>query len=562
MASQSKLVLDVGLVDRSLAQDSLGEFIRQAWLIIEPTTPLRWNWHLGVTCEHLEAVAAGEITRLIVNVPPRSGKSLFTSVFFPAWLWVREPSERLVFASYSAALAVKLSTDRRAVIQSRWYQQNWGASVRLADDANLKTEFQNSARGHMIATSVGASITGKGGAYLVVDDLINPAQAESELERESALRWFAETLGPRLDNKATGRIVVIEQRTHQADLTGTLLAQGGWTHLCLPAQFQRRTIIALPRTHREIVKAEGDLLWPEREGKAELDAARAQLGNHAYTSQYLQSPVARGGNLFKREDFGVFEVPPRRFDSVVLSLDTAYGKGQTGDYSAGVVIAHVAERGADSFAPGFYVLHVWRDRVPFGELKAQVEMLAAQWRPQSVLVEDSASGQSLIQELKAETSLPVVPVRADSDKFSRAAAVDPVVSGRQVYLAGGAAWAEDFLDELAGFPSWAHDDQCDAFVQAVNYLRHRPSNKWRAFGWSGSVYELSDMIRKINRPTARPIPTVVRAGIADGQCAGEGCGVVLGPSAGHAARAADGTAARLCALCYARWPGKTRDFMK
>jgi hypothetical protein len=150
---------------------------------------------------------------------------LLTSVFFPTWLWVRHPEERLVFASYSAALAVRLSVDRRAVIQSQWYQGRWGSRVRMAGDANLKSEFQNAACGHMIATSVGASITGKGGNYVIADDLINPGQADSELEREGAIRWFDETLGSRLDSKQTGRIVVIEQRTHQADLTGHLLTE-------------------------------------------------------------------------------------------------------------------------------------------------------------------------------------------------------------------------------------------------------------------------------------------------------------------------------------------------
>ena len=466
-----KLDLNLELIDRSLAESSLAEFIKQAWPIVEPTTPLLWNWHLDAICEHLEAVAAGEITRLIINVSPRSGKSLITSVLFPTWLWVGSPEERLVFASFNAALAVKFSIDRRAVILSRWYQARWGERVRLADDANLKTEFQNSARGHMLATSVGASATGRGGNYLISDDLINPDMAESELEREGALRWFDETLSSRLDDKRAGRIVAVEQRTHQNDLSGHLLAQGGWTHLCLPAEFDKRTTFTFPRSKRQITMEEGSLLWPAREGRRELDAARVRLGPHAYKLQYLQKSVARGGNWFKRDDFGRFQVVPRRFDRVVLSFDTAYGKGQTDDYSAGVVVGEIRNRDAENSRPGFYVLNVWRGRVPFGELKATAQQLAAVWRPDAVLIEDSASGQSLIQELRADTSLPVKPVRADHDKRSRAAAVDPVVSNRQVYLTDGAAWVGDFLDEVCGFPSWAHDDMTDSFVQAINYLR-------------------------------------------------------------------------------------------
>lgn len=546
------------LIDRSLAQDSLAEFVRQAWSVVEPHTALRWNWHLDVVCEYLEALAAGDLTRVIINQPPRSGKSLLVSVFWPCWLWIKAPEERLVFASYSAALSVKLSVDRRAVIQSRWYQGHWGARVRLADDANLKTEFSNVARGHMISTSVGASITGKGGNYLVVDDLINPAQAESELEREAALRWFSETLGSRLDAKKTGRIVVIEQRTHQRDLTGTVLSQGDWTHLCLPAEFQRRTVIVLPRSRREVVKNEGDLLWPEREGRLELNAAKAQLGAHAYNSQYLQTPVARGGNLFKREDFGTFTVPPQRFDAVVLSFDTAYGKSQSGDYSAGVVVGHLAQRDMGNNRPGFYVLAVWRGRVPFGELKQTAQELAAQWRPNALLIEDSASGQSLIQELRTNTSLPVTPVRADADKFSRAAAVDPVFSGRLVYLADGAAWVEDFLEEVSGFPSWPHDDQVDAFVQALNWLRHRPA-PYRTVIYEMVGASTGRLLYDSGRRPSSDSPRVPHRA-SPGVCAG--CGALI-PALAHEVVDTVGGKYWLCGVCFFTEGNRTaRDFLR
>ncbi|MBV8770816.1 MAG: terminase, partial [Deltaproteobacteria bacterium] len=168
----------------------------------------------------------------------------------------------------------------------------------------------------MIATSVDGSITGRGGSYILCDDLINPAMAESDAERTTAIRWFDETLGSRLDDKKTGRVVVIEQRTHQTDLSGHLLAQGGWEHLCLPAEFERRTTIVMPRSGREITKDEGELLWPDREGHAELAAAHVRLGDYAYQCQYLQLPVARGGNCFRREWFGTFRSIPEHFDSV------------------------------------------------------------------------------------------------------------------------------------------------------------------------------------------------------------------------------------------------------
>ena len=228
--------------------------------MLEPKTPFQENWHHELLAEALEAVAAGELRKLIINIQPRSGKSLLVSVFFPCWLWLRAPWARMLFASYSGVLATKHSVDRRTLIKSPWYAGNWGGMVMLAEDSNLKTEFSNAARGHMIATSVGASATGRGGDYIVCDDLINPEQANSDIERARGVRWFNETFSTRLDDKKTGRQIIVEQRTHANDLTGHLLAEGGWHHIALPAITERRTIIVFPRSHRQHLRDEGDIL--------------------------------------------------------------------------------------------------------------------------------------------------------------------------------------------------------------------------------------------------------------------------------------------------------------
>jgi len=221
-----RLKLDVNLIDLSLAQDVFADFVRQAWDVIEPANPLVWNWHFDVLSEYLEAVAAEDgITRLIINMPPRVGKSLLASVLWPGWVWIKQPSTRWVFASYSSGLSAPLSAARRNVLTSFWYQMRW--TVRLASDQNEKVEFANTAGGRMIATSVGGTVTGKGGDFIVVDDLQSPEMSDSVAERERVIRFFDETLSTRLDDKRRGRIVVIQQRTHQADLTGLLLEQGG-----------------------------------------------------------------------------------------------------------------------------------------------------------------------------------------------------------------------------------------------------------------------------------------------------------------------------------------------
>jgi predicted phage terminase large subunit-like protein len=162
----------------------------------------------------------------------------------------------------------------------------------------------------------------------------------------------------------------------------------------------------------------------------------------------------------------------------VLSLDCSYGKSDAGDYSAAVIIGEVRARRAGA-GPGYYVLHVVRGRWSFGQLKSEVLDLAHLWQPYEILIEDTASGQSLIQELKYGTALRIRPVKVSGDKQYRAAAASPAVESRLVYLQAGAAWVGDFLDEVCGFPSAPFDDQLDAFTQCINYLRGRPEHRVR-----------------------------------------------------------------------------------
>src|SRR5712692_5753329 len=136
----------IDLLNQALAERSLADFVRQAWFVLEPKTAFLGNWHIDLLAEYLEAVAHGHITRLIINIPPRYGKSLLATIFLPCWVWLRNPAERFMFASYSAALSTKHSVDRRTLIQSQWYQRRWSGVVKLADDSNLKTEFSNTAR--------------------------------------------------------------------------------------------------------------------------------------------------------------------------------------------------------------------------------------------------------------------------------------------------------------------------------------------------------------------------------------------------------------------------------
>jgi predicted phage terminase large subunit-like protein len=343
--------------------------------------------------------------------------------------------------------------------------------VKLSNESNLKTEFMNSARGHMIATSVGASATGRGGNFLIVDDLINPEQANSDLLRSSSIRWFNETFSTRLDDKKSGRIVAIEQRTHSLDLTGHLLAEMGWHHIALPAIAEKKTLIVFPRSLREVLREEGDILWPTHEGKPELEAARQRLGSFAYQSQYQQAPIAREGNLIKAEWLTpTYRSIPPHFSSLVLSVDTAFKTGTANDYSAIVVVGSL-QSPRDGHLPGRYVLDAWRGKVEFADLKRRVVEMYRAWRPHQVLIEDAASGQSLIQELRSGTPLPIKRVRVDRDKRSRVAAISPILEARRLLLPESSWWRDDFVTELISFPAGVHDDWVDALTMALEHLR-------------------------------------------------------------------------------------------
>src|SRR6266849_2240648 len=177
-------------VDRELATRSLGEFVRQAWLIIEPLTPFVPGWHIDAICDHLEAITRGELRNLLINVPPRHMKSLLVSVLWPAWEWIAHPERRWLYSSYASSLSIRDSVKCRRLIDSPWYRRLWGDRFRLTTDQNTKTRFDNDRSGYRIATSVGGAATGEGGDRLVCDDPHNVQDAESDSVRKATLDWW------------------------------------------------------------------------------------------------------------------------------------------------------------------------------------------------------------------------------------------------------------------------------------------------------------------------------------------------------------------------------------
>ncbi len=446
---------------------SLRDFVPGAWPIVEPARLFQNNWHIEAIAEHLEAVDAGQIKRLIINIPPRYGKSTLVSVLWPVWSWTERPWSRWVFCSYSSGLSVKHSRDRRLIIESDWFKEKWGNRVRMAEDQNQKAEFQNTARGHMIATSVGGTVTGKGCTRLVIDDLINPFSAESKAERESAIEFFRTTLSTRLDDKDSA-IVAIEQRTHRADLSGSVLADGGWTHLRLPAIAEKRERIIFPLSGRTVDRDSGDLLWPERHGQADLEKQKVQMGSRAFNAQFQQAPTSEEGAIFKRAWWKFYREMPRVRRRVWV-WDTAVKTQDHNDFTCGLLISETSD--------GYYIEKMVKERMEYPDLKRAIQTYFHAEKTHAVVIEDKSSGQQVIQDLRRDTTIPVVAFDAGGkDKILRASIASPKVEAGKVFLPEAAPWAADLIENMAAFPDVEHDDDVDAFTSGIIYLAGTNNN--------------------------------------------------------------------------------------
>lgn len=477
---------------RVKAESSLLGFLQQGWPIIEPGRDFLSNWHIECIAEHLEAVLRGDILRLIINQPPRSMKSTLVSIMWPVWAWIAHPELRFMFASYAQSLSTFHSLQRRLIIQSDWYRQCWGNKVQLVSDQNQKTEYYNTRQGMMIATSVGGTSIGKGGDILIFDDPLNPTEAASTLQRESANNWIRQGFLTRLNDQKCGRIVGVMQRLHEQDTTGMLLEQGGWTHLCLPAEAEVRTLIHFPISGRDIVREAGDILFPEREGPDELARKKVELGSYGYAGQYQQRPSPAEGGVLKRHwwrfwyptdipapaqvavnmgDGNVWCCPqeplPIAFDDTCNSWDMAFKDTDQADYVVGQAWAR---KGA-----GKYLLEQYRQRADLPESVRLVMKLANNFPANTVLIEDKANGPAVIQVLK-QTVPGIVTVNPQGGKESRINAVAATIEAGDVYLPHPtiAGWVNDFIERSAAFPNATYDDEQDAMSQALMRLRYYP----------------------------------------------------------------------------------------
>jgi hypothetical protein len=468
---------------------SLRDFIRQGWHVPEPQTPFVDGWHLGAICEHLEAITRGEIRNLILNMPPRHMKSM-ALVFWMVWEWTFQPWVRWLFSSYDGKLSIRDSLKCRRLIQSPWYQERWGHVYRLTGDQNTKGRFENDQTGYRIATSVDGAATGEGGDRIIVDDPHNVREADSDDVRESAITWWRESMSSRGNDPKTVAKLIVMQRIHEKDLSGTMLELGGYDHLMLPAEYEpaRAKVTSLgwadPRT-----KA-GELLWPDRFGPPEIAALKLELGSYGAAGQLQQAPAPAAGGIVKKEWWRFYETTPPVFNEEWISWDMAFkGKDDDADYVVGTVWGRLGAQ--------FYLRDLVRAQLEFNETQKGTVVLAKTWpRIPGKLVEDKANGPAIISSLRRV--LPgLIAYEPPGALPGRVRAVAPYIEAGNVLLPGeGLArrrfeywrkvaserdswlpladvvpdWVDRWIHEWAVFPKGANDDQVASGCQALERM--------------------------------------------------------------------------------------------
>lgn len=491
-------------LDRADCEDSLYTFLEYAWRWIDPS-PFVPGWPMEAICEHLQAVVDGDIRKLVINIPPRMGKSTICSVAFPAWVWAQRydsptsgPSVPLLHASYALSLAIRDSVKCRRLIESPWYRSLWGERFKLTGDQNTKGRFQNDKRGERLITAVDARVTGEGGNIIVVDDPNAANEVLSEATIEATTEWWDGTMSTRLNDIKHGAFVVIQQRLGEQDLTGHILeTDTGWTHLCLPMKYESDRSFVTSIGWEDPRKEEGELLWPDRFDETQVADLSKRLGPWKAAGQLQQRPEPKGGGIIKREWWINWEEPAYPLmDFVVASLDTAFTIKQENDFSAltvwgvfsGDTVAQTSKqvlREGGRFTPDetrsysqqharVMLMNAWQERLELHDLVKKVADTCKAMKVDRLLIEDKAAGHSVAQELRrlfGYENFTVLLINPGAfDKMARLYSVQHLFAEGMVY-APDKQWADMVMTQCGTFPKARHDDLVDTVSMALRHMR-------------------------------------------------------------------------------------------
>lgn len=469
-------LLDTVRLDAELGRRSFREYVGMAWPHVE-SAPFVPNWHIDAMAEHLQAVTAGQIQDLLINIPPGCSKSLMTCVFWPTWEWAREAKTRFLFASYDQHLSTRDSVKSRSLIDTSWYRARW-PHVRFKSDQNEKTYYETSAGGWRLSTSIGGHGTGEHPDRTVVDDPHNVRKAESDKDRETVIQWWDLTISLR-GMARNARRVVIMQRLHENDLSGYILAkEEGWTHICLPMRYEPKRMVATPLRWSDPRTNDGELLTPQQFPEAKVQKMEKRLGAYGSAGQLQQRPSPAGGGKVKREWWRYYKDLPERFDEIVQSWDLTFDKKAKSHFVSGQVWGRIGAR----------ILLLDRDhrRMNAPDQVRAILNMSAKWPLATAkLIENKANGPAVIAMLNDKVQ-GIIPIPASESKEARVDAISPLIEAGNVYLPALSIgesvilepWVEEFIEEWTQFPNGAFDDDVDAGSQALNRLRAAVEAVW------------------------------------------------------------------------------------
>lgn len=360
----------------AICRTNFEAFCCKAFSIIEPGTEFTYSWHIAAVCEHLEASFRGEIRDLIINIPPRTLKSVIVAQLYPAWVLGKEPHHQFIGASYAHSLAERNVMRTRQVIQSEWYKQLFPNTI-ISADQNQKDYFTTTQGGQYKGTGIGGTITGFGCNTLLVDDALNPKEAVSDTIRQNANNEIRSTLFSRFNKYSDRRFIMIMQRLHDDDPTGNLMRDGGYHLLKLPAIAPKDYEIKLGKKTWSVEAGE---YLTERLGPDDLDKLNQDLGAYHFAGQYMQEPVPVGGGEIKPEWFQFYNpggIKPKEMNIAILvdpsgGEETNKKRRKLSDFTAMVVIGWANDN-------NFYVLDIIRDRLNPTERIDTLFMLHRKW---------------------------------------------------------------------------------------------------------------------------------------------------------------------------------------
>lgn len=435
-------------------------FSARVFAHLHPDRPYHRNWSTKTLHWHLDQIRQG-LRRLIIAMPPRTGKSLATSVALVAYLHGLDPTLKVICASYNQELATTLHNDYRRIIKSAWYKHLFPKTRIEGKDTD--THVQLVGGGMRYATSVGGPLTGLGADVIIIDDPLKADDAMSDTMRDRVNSWFSRVMYSRLNDKMKGTIIIVGQRLHMNDLIGHVSGPR-WSSLTLPAIAQESRVFPISDNNEHLYR-KGEVLDPARETLQKLEEQREKMGSDIFSAQYLQQPVPEGGAMFKRNWIMRYDQPPRpeKGDEIIQAWDCASSEGVMSDYSC---CTTWMKRGGL-----YYLLHVFRGRVDFTTMLKKAIELATSYKPRMVIIEKSSVGPALASQLKRGAGISATTITVRDHKTVRASAQTAKFESGSVYLPKHATWLLAYEDELFAFPGGTHDDQVDATTLALAYER-------------------------------------------------------------------------------------------